>query len=610
MRSMNKRVFMLLFFVCILAAVLAGCNGEGASNGYFKSFSSSKGFSSAEEGLTLPAGVEIYSYDADDDVFITDRTVINVEDNSSTMLFGLCGFDETYVDPIYSSIESIRGDIAVVRKMAVDETTAVSMLGVIKFRGKERGELTEFSPAEATEHLFRFVGDYLAVSGTKDLASSQYRFTTFYDYSQGVLLEAFRIKHGMEYTYQAYDDYVVAVGDDHAYFYEKGYNIGGYLEPFTPAGKDTQYGYYLPFPEDTEREFAAYLKLDIFYLGNGWFSRTAQLRSEEVFEGYQMVYTDMDASSYTVESKTYYANVRCDFYNARTHETREGDWLIVRDVANKYHAEYYSEMATYLNNLSTYDETLEAYEYHLPYMDPSASIQDGYSIVYYYYLPYVNLTNLPTEKRYLAETSFCVVDQKLLVDRLESAEILMPPVYVDGYGIPTSDPFFEPYFGSVYVYDTALRRTELVPYREGKKTYQTFLYNDGGIVAQELDYDETTGKYGMVSPSGERILDFRYDALSPYFGEYAIGVLENVFVRIDREGQETILNGVVNVRQAVYVYTEEGKLGLKNYAGEDLVMTNCDELYVVEAVLTDDTFLTSFVVAKRGNEITLYRLRG
>ena len=606
MRSMKKKVLVLLFFVLACAVALTGCGGEQTDYGYFVNFSSRGAFSRAEEALTLPQGTSVYSYNAEYDVFVTARTVLNTVDNTTISLFGLCSADEVYVEPIYSGIQAIHGDYAIVYKAMVYDGKNVTGVGVIKYRGEGRGELTPFSPTDTAEDLFRFVGDYVVAVGLKTYVSEDFNFVTFYNLSQGVLLEEFRLRCNLDYTFMAYDDYVVAVGTDHAFFYEKSNNVNGFLIPYRPSqGEDglSKYGYYVPYPEDTEGEYADYIKLDIFYLGNGWFSRTAQLRDTQIFEGYQIIYEETDTSSLSLETKTYYANVRCDFYNAHTHETRSNDWLVVRAVANRYHADYYTQAASYYNNFSSYDAESETYEYHLPYLNPARAIKDGYSVVYYYYLPYVE------EENYYAETSFCIVNERFSIDRLSEAELLLPPVFIDGYGVPTADPVYEPYFGPVYVYDANLKRTEVASYEGGKRTYQSYLYYDGNVVAHEYDYDKSTAYYGMVTADGRRSVDFLYDSLSPFFGEYAVGKKGKGFVRIDRQGNETPISDALNVRQGVYVNVYREKLGLKTYAGEELLSAQFDELEVLETVMERGVFLTSYVAAKKDDVVTIYRLK-
>lgn len=590
-----------------MISALVGCTDGEKDYGYFKNISSTGAFTAVETGVTLPDGVSVYSFDAENEVFVTCRDVFNTVSATKVTLFGLCGFSEIYVDPMYSSIEEIRGDYAIVIKPMVDDGEQINAVGVIRFRGGEKAELTEFTPAESGVKQFQFVGDYIVTLGLKSYPSDSFKFSTFYDYSQGRLLEAFRLRCDSSYTFEAFDDYVVAIGKDHAFFYEKSNNVNGFLVPYRSSGNEedaeSKYGYYYPYPEDATGQYADYVKIDIFYLGNGWFSRTAQMRQEEIYDGYQIVYDELDTSTFSVKNKTYYANVRCDFYNARTHETRASDWLIVRAVANRYHADYYAQSAAYLNNLASYSEDLSAYEYHLPYLDPAQAIKDGYSIVYYFYLPYVS------EDNYYAETSFCIMDEKLVVDRLSQAEILMPPVFIDGYGVPTADPIYEPYFGSVYLYDNALDRTELLPYVGGKKTYQSFFFYKNGVVAQEIDYDNVTTLYGIVSSDGRVLIDFIYDSLTPFFGEYAVGVRGKSFVRIASDGSTTALTDVLNVRQGVYVFVDREKLGLKSYDGTELIAAECDGLEVLETVMRDGVFLRSYAVATKGVSATIYRLK-
>ena len=127
-------------------------------------------------------------------------------------------------------------------------------------------------------------------------------------------------------------------------------------------------------------------------------------------------------------------------------------------------------------------------------------------------------------------------------------------------------------------------------------------------MAQEIDYDTGTMLYGVVAPDGRRLTDFVYDALTPFFGDYAIGVSGKNFVRISSDGTTTALTDVLNVRQGVYVFVSQEKMGLKAYDGTEL-LAGCDGLEVLETVQKDGEFLTGYAVATRGNSTTLYRLK-
>lgn len=592
-----------VLFVMVLALILTGCKDKNKDNIYFNDFQSRFQFNFAEAGVSFSENVSVYSYDVENDVFVTFMRVINVYDESEYLfLFGLSSADEEYVVPQYTSVISINGDYAVVAKPAAGtdssgNTVLKPTVGVIKFRGDNVGELTDFNvPYESSYNQFAFVGDYIVCPGLKEMPLSSFNFSTFYDYSRGRMLEVFRVRCGTDYIFYNYDKYLVAQGGDHAFFYETDSVLpDGYLSL-------DERGAYLAYPEDEEGEYTEAITVNIYYLGNGWFSRTARLESTAAFEGYNILYEKADAN--TGETQLVYANIRCDFYDAKSRSSTEKDWLIVDAVANEYTEDYYAQMASYLNNLATFDESTGRYEYSLPYLDASKLIKKGYSIVYYYYFPYVESGS------YQSEITFCIMDTQAKVISLE--DMLMPTAFVDGVGVETSDPMYEEYYGSIYCYDKALNKKNLASNEGGVKTYSTYLYHERGIVSGEISYQNSTVYYGIVDKEGRQIIPFIYDELSPFYGGYAIGsrtVNGTVKTyRIGTDGTETLISDAVNIRQGVYVFQKEGKLGLKNYGGNIIMEAEYDELEVFEVFMKDGIFQTDYVVAKKGNFTTVYRL--
>lgn len=599
---MKKKFPALVFLVLVFCLLLSGCNKNGDE--YFNTFSSRGAFSSAEKSLELSAGVGVERYDVENNVFVTVVQVLNSYDDSEYIrLYGFASDDKEYVSPIYTHVLEINGDYAVVTKPAsvtgIDGKRKLAyMIGVIRFRGDVQiKELTDFNVEhDESKHLYSFVGDYIKTVGVKESPDININYSTFYDYSRGSLLEVFKVRCGAKYDFQIYDKYLAAVGDDHAFFYDTDAVLtNGFLNI-------DDRGIYIAYPEDEKGEYTDMIDVDVHYLGNGWFTRTARLESASKFEGYNMIYEKTDPSMGT--SQTVYANVRCDLYDCKTRSTTEKEWLLVENVANVYSADYYSQIASYLNSLATFDESNGRYEYALPYMDISKLVKNGYSIVYYYYLPYVDSGS------YQSEITFCIMDEKANVINIK--DMLMPTVIVDGVGISTSDPMYEEYVGGIYSFDKKSERKELLVPQNGVNTYVTYLYHERAIVASELIYSANSRKFGAVTPEGRILLPFIYDELSPFYGGYCMGMrTENGTARTYRvaaDGAETPVTDVVNIKQGVYVFDRNGKLGLKNYAGDIIMDAEYEKLEVLEIFLTKDTYQFDYVVATKDGVTAIYKL--
>lgn len=602
------RSFVIVLLVVVSVVTFFGCNKKTKYQEYFNDFASNGAFTVAKQAISLPENVSVFSYDSKNDIYLTRTEVINQYGNSQDETMNLLGFassTEIYCSPKYTSVLKIKGDYAVVTKPALgtdsnNNNVLVYKVGVVKYRNTGTGDtkdLTDFSVEHNESYdQFSFVGDYIACPGTKNAPYASLPFSTFYDYSQGVLLEKFKVKCGGSYTFTINDGLLAAVATNHAYFFEvSNLQLNGYLEL-------NEKDFYYAFPEDTEEEYINQISIDIFYLGNGWYSRTAKIKDEEAFTGYNMILQEYD--TYSGETTTYYANVRCDLYNVKTKTATQKEWLLVEGVANAYNSDYYLELCSYLQNLSPYDKSSGRYSYSLPYHNPAMSIKDGYSIVYYYYLPYIDSGS------YQAEISFCLMDRQANIIRIE--EMLMPPVYVGGVAVQTSDPIYQNYFGSCSVFDKNFKEKVLEPLVTDTYTYITYALNDGGVVANQVNMQTKASYYGALSLDGRRLLPFVYEELSLYFGEYCIGTKKEgsayITSRIDRSGNETLLSDVVNVRQGVYVFSKNDKLGLKNYEGKVLMEAIYDKLDVIETVMEDGKFLTSRVVAGSGNNTTLFIL--
>lgn len=592
-----------LFLTAALCPVFCGCAKKPKENKYFVDFASRSEFSSAELcPLRLPEGTEIYSYDSKTGVFKT-RLKVNVEKPREglvpTYLYGLASENEIYVEPEeYTGILGIKGDYAIATKPANFEQNGIpcygETIGVIKFRGENPGEMTDFSvKKDDRSPQYRFVGDYVAASVEgKDE-------TVFYACVKSMLLEKFRVRLGKNAEFLCYGDYLTATAKGRAYFYKiSEMSSGGFLSAPENA-------VYIPYPNDRNAEN---VEISVFYLGNGWFSRTAKRKSYKEFKGYNIEYVETDRLS--GKTKTVYATISGDFFNIKNYiNGGDNDCLIVEMVANKYSSPEFAEICAGLTNAVNYDSEKKGYEYCPPFFNPAAMIKDGYSIVYFYDFPYREGED---EKKYLAETSFCVMNEKIEVKKF--GEILMPLLFVDGVGTECADPDFADYKGDAVCYGKELERKIL---REKKEddAYAVRFYHDGAVLCEKTgDKDgEPCTLMGQLSPDGKEIVPFEYDELSPFYGDFAIGYKadkNNSVYRLAKNGEvEELITDALSVRQGVYIFNAHSKQGVKNFAGKTLLEANYDEVGIYEDFLVGGKFQTTYVTAKSDGKIELFVLK-
>ena len=192
-------------------------------------------------------------------------------------------------------------------------------------------------------------------------------------------------------------------------------------------------------------------------------------------------------------------------------------------------------------------------------------------------------------------------------------DMLMPAIFVDGYGVETSDPLYEKYYGSVSYFDKkTMAKSEIVAYDENVRTYASYLYHGKGVVSSEINYEKNDILYGITAADGTRIIEYKYQELTPYYGDYAIGSKKTntgkVTYRIDASGQETVIDDVIRINDGVYVCVQYGKMGLKNFEGSLLIPANNDSVEVIQNFLVGDDFQRDYAVVTKDAVTTIYRL--
>lgn len=558
---------------------------------YFNNFSSGE-VKKAEATLTLGEGTQFFGYDPTENVFTTSR-IYYYQGGASEMRFGLASDTEEFCLPVYTSIVQIKGEYALVQRVArADEDVKNTYWDIIRYKGAENTPyslLQNKSVVFSEKEAMSFVGEFLAVHGDLSAPSTLSAYSTFYDYkSWHEPLEKFRIRKGYDvlsseaYEFLQEDDYLVAYTVDKAYFYNTNDAIhSGYLE-------NTESAEYKAFSEITDP--GGYdRELNIYYLGNGWFARSARLYTVTPFNGFNMIVANGD----TLE----YSRTKTDFYNVRTGRTTSfGEIFYLDNVANRYNKKYFAEQSYQLSNISTIVSVgNEHFEYALPFTDPAAMVKDGYSLVYYYYLPHLEEYEQDETNflGYVGETTYCIIDKDMNVVQPKNA--LMPTAYIDDVGFTTADPAFTETRSSAYVYDNFMKEKVLKPFEKDSASYIVYFANSSAAIVSEKTKDSEDELFAAIKPSGEIICAFEYAELT-YFSEgYAIGYKtkgnEKKYVRVDEKGRETeVEENVLTMFHGAYSYTtEDGKTGLKNYAGVTLIEPINGSVGVLARIMDNET---------------------
>lgn len=593
---------------------------------YFNTFPSARVFTKATRTLALRQGVFVASYDTRSDVIITRQNLIDEykehlenlegadEITDDIYLFGFASRTQELVPPTYSHIVAIKGDYAIVVKPTFPsgaDTTFDDIeyrIGMIKFRGDNAGDRTAFNAVYTGTDFtqMRFAGDaYLAILNDKDDIKLDADTVTFYDYtSSHKLLEVFRVRADISYNFSLFDDNLVAYTTNKAEFYKTGIVDGkGYL-----VLTDT----YKPFPEDTDGTLDSVMTTMVSYLGNNWFLRQGYIEaSTEDFtpedlagiQGKLMIVDRFD--SQTGQTTANYLLMRSDRYNSRSKVMLSNDKLVPDMVANRYNVGSTRDIADYLNN-QVEKGADEKFAYYPPSMPVGALPKDGMSIVYYYYFPYAN-----EPERYVI--SFVMMDANGNIFHPKD-NIFMPLLMIDGTGVQIADPDYEIAYGNVQLIDKNNKVSVIKEYAYGEYGYINVASNNGILIAAEYNLKSADKEmfYGAFDAEGRQITHFKYLELSLFYGEYAIGMNkvndDYRYYRIDKSGDETVIDDVLAVRNGVYITEEGGKVGLKAYDGTVLLANEYDTIDVLETFLIDGLFQKSVVTASKNNRGFIFSL--
>ena len=606
---MKRKIFALFTIVALTAVFAAGCvktNGDGVVQNIFENFSSTGEYVSAEAKLKLGEGQTFSGYDAASNTFIIKEDV-DVAGVTITR-YGLASDTEIYVEPAseYGCLQvlDINGDHAIVVASTFVDANETAFVGIIRFRGPhgklQYGFVHQFAPLI---QQVTFLNDrYVVMYGDMQNANSEsgYTYATIYDYvSADKLLEVARIPNIDNGTsFMLHDNYIAATNGDSVRFY----NINEAGE----SGYLTEKAYVKLITGSSYAENG--FSTSTYYLGGGWFIVSTSYSSETEYDGYEFTRTE-DDTTYFMEI----SSVKISMQSLKTFRTER-----VTMVANKYSETYVRGLA---DSITTEDVTNAANwdsVYAVPITASSQLVRDGYSIVYYYYYFY----NDEDETQRTWSTSFQIYDSS--GEASVASNLAMPVVYADGYGLQTADPNF----------NIALRDVGYHTYADGSRVtlialdanngYHNAFIHDGVIISfrQHLDATGLTSNVGAVGVDGKLILPFEYDAVSPFFGNYATAskvaeyasdgsILSQAFYRVAKDGTVTSIPECYQMRNGTYVTynADRGKYGLNSNSGKVLISAECDSVSTVDYMYADGkVFAASYAVTVENGRGVLYEL--
>ncbi len=618
-----KKFFILVLTLSFVLLAFLGCKPKGeepiTTADIFENFTSTGEYTSIEETLRLDEGVTVSFYDGKNDVYVTKTShMLGGENGVKRDFYGFCSSSEVYIDPIYSAVIDIRGDYAICLRSQLTASEngveEIRYIGVVKFRGGD-GKAYEYGftyPYAPLIQQFTFLSDNLiAIMGDKystDFGVNGYSYATIYDYSSTLGLKEVATLDGInnESKFICHDGYLAVVDKMQARFYD--------LNKIDANGKlERQYAVSLIKASDGYLE--TYTTTSVYYVGNGWFIISSIYSSPEQFDGYEMPLMNPE------DSTTYYTLIKSVRFSIKSGKQYDSERVTM--VSNEYTD---SDVRSLCDSINTEDVTATAKwerPYLLPVVPTSAITKKGYSIVYYYFY-YYNTENIRSWS-----TSFMICDSE---GRMTApSNLVMPTVYVDGYGLQNTSPNFKLAMRDVgyHTYEDGTRKS-LIPLTEISAFENSFIHN-GVIVSyeQRIEAQGTVTKMGATKVDGTRITPYEYDSFSPFFGNYATAsivgemteggtIKSQAFYRIGMDGSTTSIPDCYQMYNGVYVtrYSsvdslgkETIRFGLKTNAGTVLIPNSCEQVSCTDYFFRDGkTFITKVATVENGRGV-IYELK-
>lgn len=614
---MKKFLIAVLVFSLILFA-LVGCkpkdDGIVTTEDIFINFTSTGEYTSVRETLRLPEGVTVAFYDGANDVYVT-KTTFELGGVTKER-YGFCSSTEVYVEPFYTAVIDIRGDYAICLASSLeyseDGLEEVNYIGMVKFRGDD-GKAYEYGftyPHAPLVQQYTFLSDNLvAIMGSKDMtdfSASGYTYATIYDYSSSLGLKEVAVIDDIhnDTEFVSEEGYLAVVDNMKTRFYNlNDIDENGFLKR----------SYSVTLIKESEGFLDANTSTSAYYMGNGWFIISSIYSANTEYDGYEIPIMDDDGT-------THYTMIRSCRFSVKS--GKQYDCERVTMVSNKYTD---SNVRSLCDAINVEDNTASMNwerPYLLPTVPTSAITKPGYSIVYYYYY-YYNTENIRSWA-----TSFMISDAECNLSA--PTNLVMPTVYVDGYGLQNISPNFKLAMRDVgyHTYADGTRVT-LIPLTEISAFENAFIHN-GVIISyeQRVEPQGVVAYLGATKVDGTRVTPYEYDSFSPFFGNYATAskvgemtdggtIKSQAFYRISLDGSVTSLSDCYQMYNGVYVTKYVGtdalgnqtqKFGLKSNSGSTLIPNICEQVSCTDYFFKDGkTFTTKVATVENGGGV-IYEL--
>lgn len=617
---MKKFVILVLVLSFVFFAFL-GCQPKEedvtTTKDIFENFTSTGEYTSATETLRLPEGVTVAFYDGENDVYVTKST--HMLGGVQKERYGFCSSTDVYVAPYYTAVLDIRGDHAICVKTQLksgeDGVEEVNYVGVVKFRHDD-GKAYEYGFSYLYAPLieqYTFLNDSLiAIMGDKytaDFGAEGYTYATIYDYSSTLGLKEVAVIDGINNgsAFISEDGYLAVVDNMQARFYD--------LNKIDEQGKLIRQ-HSVTLLKAGEGYLEEYSSTDVYYVGEGWFIISSTYSSPEQYDGYEIPLLNEE------DGNTYYTLIKSVRFSIKSGKSFDCERVTM--VANKYTD---SKVRTICNSINTEDVT-SASKWERPYLLPvvptSSIIKEGYSILYYYYYYY------NTEDIRSWATSFMICDTEGNITA--PTNLVMPTVYVDGYGLQNISPNFKIAMRDVgyHTYEDGSRKT-LIPLTELSGFENSFIHN-GVIISyeQRIEPQGVVAYLGATKVDGTRVTPYEYDSFSPFFGNYATAskvaelteegtIKTQAFYRISLlDGSATSITDCYQMYNGVYVtrYVETDSLGnetikygLKTNSGATLIPNVCEQVSCTDFFFKEGKTFTTKVATVENGAGVIYELR-
>lgn len=566
----------------------------------FNNFTSNGEYSSAVESLRLGEGTFVSSYDGNSDVFVTYKEM-KIENYTLTR-YGFCSSTEVYIEPRYTAVLDIRGDYAICVRTALINNEETTYVGLVKFRGEGGGVEYGFNyPYAVLINQFTFLSDrYVAIMGDKDMTSfnsSGYSYATVYDYTSTLGLLEVGVINDIDNgtTFVCEDGYLAAVGTNTVRLYD--------LSQINSNGNFIRQ-HSVTLLKEGDGYSSSCTTSEAYYVGNGWFIISSTFSTTEEYDTYEIpLYNEKDNLTYYTLIKS----VRISIKSGKQYDCER-----VAMVANEYTDR---EVRTLCDSINAEDVTGAAtwtIPYLLPVVPTSAIMKKGYSIVYYYYYYY------NTESIRSWGTSYMVCDSEGNITA--PTNLIMPIVFVDGYGLQNSSPNFKNAMRDLgyHAYEDGTRTT-LIPVTETSAFENSFLHN-GVIISyeQRIEPAGVVAYLGATKVDGTRVTAYEYDSFSPFFGNYAmaskVGEMENgaiksqAFYRISLDGSVSLVKDCYQMFNGVYSTHDNGKFGLKSNSGVTLISNKCEKVSCVDYFFKNGKVFSTKVATVENGRGVIYEL--